>query len=164
MGEYIAREISADPLFAHDSGWMNGTYDDSDDEAPDPYSVCKYEDGKVIFESKQWWYKHRDYSCFYRSGDDIYQLYAWEMQPQLDSAESKLMKDVMVFEGLPDPESGSYNLHIDDDDYTTSISKNIAAGMNKEGYFDLQGKRMAGSMGTLPAGTYLVNGKKVVKQ
>ena len=26
FGEYIAREINADPIYGHDSGWMDGHY------------------------------------------------------------------------------------------------------------------------------------------
>ena len=71
FGEYIAREINADPFFAHDSGWLDGAYGDSESGQ---YAKCTYENGRVAFESVQWWYEHRDYTCFYRDGDNIYKL------------------------------------------------------------------------------------------
>ena len=118
FGEYIAREINADPFFAHDSGWLDGAYGDTPSGT---YAKCTYENGRVAFESVQWWYEHRDYTCFYRDGDNIYKLYGWEMEPHVDS-ESALRKDEIAFNGLPIPASGSYTIHIDGNEWTTSAS------------------------------------------
>ena len=117
MGEYIAREISADPFFAHDSGWMDGTYDDGPTSAP--HTKCTYENGRVTIESVQWWYEHRDYTCFYRDGDNIHKLYGWLMEPHVDSGTSALRKDDIALNGLPAPASGSYTIHVDGNEWTT---------------------------------------------
>ena len=49
-------------------------------------------------------------------------------------------------------------------DNTSGIESVNATENQNAQIFDLQGKRMAGSIDALPAGVYLVNGKKVVKQ
>lgn len=46
-GEYLAREINADPLFAHDSGWMDSSHLNSE---LNEYIKCTYENGCVVFE------------------------------------------------------------------------------------------------------------------
>ena len=48
---------------------------------------------------------------------------------------------------------------------TSGIEENVSnSTVPVLGIFDLQGRHMAGSIDSLPAGIYLVNGKKVVKQ
>ena len=117
MGEYLTREISSDPFFAHDSGWLDGLYDD---ETNQNYTTCIFENGNIIFENVQWWYDHRDYTCFYRDGDEIYQLYSWEMEPHIDGGSLALRKDVINFKDLPIPISGQYIIHIGDNEYSTN--------------------------------------------
>ena len=46
-GVYLAREISADPIFGHDSGWLEEI--DSEPKGEE-YSKCTYENGQLTFE------------------------------------------------------------------------------------------------------------------
>ena len=66
-------------------------------------------------------YEQRDYTCFYRDGDNIYQLYSWEMEPQADSETSALRKDDIALNGLPTPAGGSYTIHVGDNEWTTLV-------------------------------------------
>lgn len=155
MGEYLAREITTDPIYAHDSGWMDGTYDAS----VMPHTVCTYHDnGQLKIEDVQLWYDHRHYICFYRDGDNIQEVYRWEMEPHIDSGNLALRRDVIPFDGLPKPESGKYTVHLGDNVYTTSISS-IRSNSQISGYtYDLQGRRFGSNAAH---GIYIKEGKKV---
>lgn len=155
LGEYLAREINMDPFYCHDSGWMNGSYNDSTDDIA--HTICHYENGKVTIESVQWWYDHRDYTCFYRTGDDIYNLYWWEFNPQIEEICYRLKKDIIEFEGLPDPVSGKYNIHIGNDEYATAISQRSHTSNPNIGIYSLQGRRLQ----SVPTrGFYIKDGRK----
>jgi len=136
-GEYLAREICSDPLFAHDSGWLEGTDEPMEDVSP----KCTYENGQVVFENVQWSWEHRDYTCFYREGDDIYKVFRWEMEPHIDGGTEMVIYDVITFEGLPSPESGKYVIHFNDNEYPTSISKIGISSKSIGCYYDMQGRR-----------------------
>lgn len=155
MGEYLAREINADPLFCHDSGWMDGTDDGDISDVPD--TRCTYENGLLKFENVQWWWDHRDYTCFYRKGDDIYKLYSWEFEPHVESGASSLQKDVIIFENLPTPSSCQYTLHIDNDEYPTSIRNVTMHPVTSKGIYDMQGRQQTKHP---VQGVYVEEGKK----
>ena len=155
MGEYLAREINADPLFCHDSGWMDGT--DNGDISDVPDTRCTYENGLLKFENVQWWWDHRDYTCFYRKGDDIYKLYSWEFEPHVESGASSLQKDVIIFENLPTPSSCQYTLHIDNDEYPTSIRNVTMHPVTSKGIYDMQGRQLTKHP---VQGVYVEEGKK----
>ena len=157
-GEYLAREITAGPIFAHDSGWMDGTYGDGEGEG---YSRCTWQNGKVVFENVKLWYEHRDYTCFYRVGDDIYKLYSWEMHPHIDNGTLALRRDVITFEGLPTPAHGMYTLHLDGREFTTGIDTPSTVSPSDAATYDLQGRRVTD---TTKPGVYVRNGRKVVKR
>lgn len=154
MGEYIAREISTDPIYTHDSGWLDGAFEAS----VMPYTVCTYSDGQLTIEDVQWWYEHRDYSCFYREGDSIYRVYCWELEPHVDLGNSALRRNVITFNGLPAPGSGKYTVYVDDNEFTTSMG-NIKAASQYSGYtYDLQGREIKSRAAK---GIYIKEGKKV---
>ena len=155
IGEYLAREISTGPVYAHDSGWIDGAFE----AAVMPYTVCTfYNNGQLKIEDVQWWYEHRDYICFYRDGDNIQEVYRWELEPHIDLGNSALRRDVITFDGLPDPESGKYTVHFGNNVYTTSINS-IKTSSQDCGYtYDLQG-RIIGS--NAAHGIYIREGKKV---
>lgn len=155
-GEYLAREIRTDPIYAHDSGWMDGHYGNSE---KDSYTKCTFENGQVVFESVQWWWEHRDYTCFYRDGDDIHQVYCWELAPHVDGGTSALRKDVITFEGLPTPVTGNYTIHIGDNKYTTNISDVSASSLPTGCFYDMQGRRLWSQP---TKGVYIKNGRKVL--
>lgn len=138
-GEYLAREISADPLFAHDSGWMDGHYGEEENDA---YAKCMFRDGTVVFENVQWWWEHREYSLFWRDGDDIRMVYGWEMTPHVDGGVSALRRDVATFKGLPNPESGRYIIHVGEGEYATGISDASASVQHEGPACDIQGRRV----------------------
>lgn len=156
-GEYLAREINADPLYAHDSGWLEGSYDDFPVEQG--YANCYIEDGNVVFENVQLWWAHRDYSLYYRNGDDIYHVYAWELEPHVDDGDLTLIRDVVTFKGLPTPASGQYTIHIGDNEYSTSSVIEIVTNTQPEDhYYDLQGRRLDSKP---THGFYIKNGQKI---
>ena len=100
FGEYLAREINADPIYAHDSGWMDGHHN-PDAKETDVRTNCYYENDQVVFECYQMLLPHRDYSCFYRDGDDIYRVYWVELDPHVDGGTSTLLEDVATLQGIP---------------------------------------------------------------
>lgn len=154
MGEYLAREISTDPIYTHDSGWLDGTFVAS----VMPYTVCTYNNGQLTIEDVQWWYEHRDYSCYYRVGDEIYRVHRWELEPHVDLGNSALRRDVITFNGLPTPSSGKYTVYIDDNEYTTSIGNFIADSQYSDHTYDLLGREIGSRAAK---GIYIKKGKKV---
>ena len=139
MGEYLAREINSGLILCHDSGWLDECCDESGNE---PYTKCSFENGTLIFENVMWQWEHRDYSCFYRDGDDIYQVWRWEFEPHADGESLALRKDIMTFHGLPAPMSGRYTIHIDDNMYETHIGKIGFVPCPHDSLYDLRGIRV----------------------
>lgn len=140
-GEYVAREINADPMFAHDSGWMEGHYGRGEEKYDAVGTKCFFESGKIVLEDVKWWCAHREYNCFYRIKDDIYLLNYWELDPQVDNDESVLRKDVVYFYGLPNPEGGEYVVHVGTDAYSTKINIASSPARTKSIYYDLSGRQ-----------------------
>lgn len=136
-GQYMTREIQEDPFFTHDSGWLKGTNSDENEEE---VTNCYYEDGNLVLENVQFSWPHREYNCYHREGSDIYRVYSWELEPHLDVGEYSLIKDVTMFKGLPMPSSGSYVLHIGNDEYTTRIRS--IYNSTKRIYYDIYGRRL----------------------
>lgn len=156
MGEYLSCEIKEDPYYSHDSGWMDSN---SEENANDKYTKCVFENGQLSFENAQWCYEHRSYSFFYRIGDDIYQIYSWELEPHVDSGTLAIRKDVVIFDRLPVPESGIYTVHIDDNCYTTNISNLINKNKSTDSYYNINGQCMCVKP---EKGVYIQSGKKYV--
>lgn len=155
MGEYLAREITTGPIYAHDSGWIDGAFEAS----VMPYTVCTYyDDGRLIIEDVQWWYAHRDYICFYQTGDNIHKVYSWELEPHVDLGNSALRRDVITFNGLPVPSSGKYTIHWDDEEYTTGIKNTHSSSQAKDRVYDLQGRRLWSQP---TKGIYIMDGVKM---
>lgn len=157
FGQYIAREISADPIYTHDSGWLEGH------RVPElgllPHSICKYSNGELTFENVQWFYPHRDYACFYRDGDIIEELYGWELNPTVDSGSASLCSDSFTFSGLPEPASGTYTVRFGDTELTTGI-RDVPTVSSHGGYtYDLQGRRTNAQQAI---GIQIKEGKKVL--
>lgn len=149
FGEYITRDINIDPLYTHDSGWMEDSYAEFEageyDEANDHITRCYYEDGNVVFEDSRWIWPHREYTCFYREGDDIFYLYWWELEPLVDGGEEAVRKNVFTFEGLPTPTSGKYTIHYQGEEYyTTTGIRNIVTSSHQPAgsIYDLQGRKL----------------------
>lgn len=138
-GKNLAREINADPFFAHDSGWIDRAYES---DSKEEYSKCYFENGQVVFQSIAWRWPHREYTCFYRDGDDIYRLYSCELSPHVDGGTYAYRKDVITFQGLPAPASGCYNIHIGGDNYTTGIRHTGTPVQAKGAFYNLQGQRL----------------------
>ena len=160
FGEYLAREINADPIYAHDSGWMDGHHN-HDQEDQEEITNCYLENGRVVFESVQWRWDHREYSCFYRDGDDIYRVYWVNLDPLVDGGTSTLLKDVATFKGLPEPTSGKYKVHVGDDVYSTGIN-NVRIPSQSEGeIYDSQGRKLSSEPSQ---GLYIKDRQKVYKK
>ena len=96
----------------------------------------------MVFQSIAWRWPHREYTCFYRDGDDIYRLYSCELSPHVDGGTYAYRKDVITFQGLPAPASGCYNIHIGGDNYTTGISHTGTPVQAKGAFYNLQGQRL----------------------
>ena len=141
-GEYLAREISADPFYAHASKWIeNDEEGDYSTGMYDVFSQYSYKDGKLLLEDDVMTYGHRFYSCFYRDGDDFYRVDFEEMGPDYDCPLS-LKKDTFTFVGVPVPASGAYTLHVDNDTYSTGIRSAIASPKSKGRIYDTQGRQL----------------------
>ena len=154
-GEYLTREINDDPFFAHDSGWLAGHYGMTSNDC---YTRCLWNNGNLTFEESRWWYAHRDYTCFYRNGNDIYNLYAWEMAPHIDNSVYVVTKDVVAFRGLPTPDGEGYVVHLGDKSYPTSVINTCADAVSQSSCYDIQGQ----SLLVQPAkGLFISKGKKV---
>lgn len=158
LGEYLAREINADPFYAHDSGWMESCYGEPYDNES---TKCTYENGKVVIESVKWWWEHRDYSLFYREGDDIYMVYQWEMNPHVDASELNLHKAVVTFSGMPVPESGKYTVHVGGQEYPTGVRNVSTSAQPKGNVYDIDGRRVLESSQN---GVMIWRGKKIVRK
>jgi hypothetical protein len=104
-------------------------------------------------------WEHRDYTCYYRDGDDIYALYRWEMTPHLDEGSSIQIKDVTIFYGLPAPESGKYVIHVNENQYPTIIGK-VSLPSHSSRIYDLQGRRMWQH----PTNVYIKDGQKIFRK
>ena len=160
-GEYLAREISEGPgpIYGHDSGWLDVGFD----ATVMPYTSCTYSNGKLTIEDVQLSFEHRHYVCFYRDGDKIQQVYSWELEPHVDSGNPALRRDVITFNGLPEPESGKYTIILGDNVYTTGVSSisSVRTDSQKRGYtYDLQGRRVDSK--NAGQGIYIKDGKKVI--
>ena len=125
-GCYLAREISSDPIYAHDSGKPQKAYGPSHN---DEHVSVVYENGTLTVEEEGWHSPNRQYSCFYRMGDDLYCTYRWDLNP----AE---MMDYVVWHnsrayywGLPTPESGQYNIHLSTKDIPSGVSYKYSAAI-----------------------------------
>ena len=154
MGEYVAREINADPFFTHDTGWMIS--DDGFHEGA--CTKCNFENGNVVFEDVSLYpWEHRAYSVFYRKGDDIYRISMLEFEPQMDG-NSALRKDVSTFKGLPAPVSGKYTVHLGNSSYTTGITGINKVSQQKNNSYDLQGR----AVNSPTNGIYINNGRKAI--
>lgn len=161
-GVYLTREISIDPFFSHDTGWLDAIYSGE----PDPLetgggamSKCTFDNGRVVFEDVKLAWEHRYYDCFFRNGDDIYRQKSWELTPHVDGGKYALRKDSMTFTGLPTPESGKYTVHIGDNEYTTDIRKVSPLPQSSDEIYDMRGQRL----GSEPTkGIYIRGGRKKI--
>lgn len=157
-GSYVARDILADPFFAHDSGWLDGLYNEEHQDNF-TYASCRYENNQVVFENAQLEWPHRDYACFYRKGDDIHRIKLWELAPHVDSGTEQWIKEKVTFTGLPAPQSGQYTVHIGEQSYTTNLRETRAnASPTAHETYDLQGRKWGT---TPPRGIYIRERRKV---
>ena len=80
-GQYLTREISLDPLFAHDSGAPR----DESGAFNGLFVNCTYKDGTLVVEDERYRSPNREYTCFYRVDDDLYCAYVWNLNPATDA-------------------------------------------------------------------------------
>ncbi len=158
-GHYLVREISSDPLFTHVTAKPENTHELIDKAE----SVsCIFTDGTLIVEDERSHSPNRQYSCYYRIGDDLYRSYVWNLNPATDAAYVVWSKDVACYTGLPAPQSGHYTIHFRTEDILSGISgptndsnsKYASSHIN-----DLQGRRLTKKP---TKGVYIQDGKKVV--
>jgi len=163
-GCYLVREISSDPLFTHDSGKPQHTYDDIDDDRP--ITNITYDGGTLIVEDERWHSPNREYSCFYRVGDDFYRAYVWELNPATNASYVVWHKDTAYYYGLPVPQSGEYTIHFNDDRPTGNNTNNVdspnVTTRNLTGlpFHDLQGRKQTSKP---TKGIYIHQGKKYMR-
>lgn len=178
-GQYISREISDDPMYTHDTGWLEHEYLSPDDplieyrHAIGLYSanVC-YQDGSLVIENLKWVWPMRDYACYYRVDDDLFIAHLWLFTPLVESGEQHWYKDSFCFKGLPAPQSGQYTLHTNPNDKPTGLTRQQALHPARTVIYNLQGREMKSISGEkdflhelqgLPQGQiYLIDGKKVL--
>lgn len=141
-GEYLARDISADPFYAHASKWMENDEDvgDAADEY-DIFSTFNYKNGTLSLVNKMVTFGHRFYSCFYRDCDNFYRLNMEEMSPNLACPLSEKI-DTITFDGVPAPITGQYTLHVGDDTYSTGIRPVMRSPQSSHRIYDAQGRQL----------------------
>mgnify|MGYP006916057204 CR=1 FL=1 len=163
-GCYLVREISADPLFTHYSGWPEDFFNNGQETE----SVnCSYKDGVLFVEDIRWRSPNCEYSCFKRIGDNISCAFVWELNPSTEESVVVLRKDIYFFTGLPEPQTGIYDI-LFNTTTKTSVENNITQDSNiyninnkKESpIFDLHGHKLKY---TPASGIYILNGKKFIK-
>lgn len=158
-GHYLVREISSDPLFTHVTAKPENTHQLIDKAE----SVsCIFTDGTIIVEDERSHSPNRQYSCYYRIGDDLYRSYVWNLNPATDAAYVVWSKDVACYTGLPAPQSGHYTIHFNIEDRPSCITDPVNAtgnNLTKSSVYDLQGRRL---MQKPKKGMYIQDGKKVV--
>ncbi|MBR0432803.1 MAG: hypothetical protein IJK15_03780 [Bacteroidaceae bacterium] len=171
MGHYLIRNISSDPLFTHDYG------NPEDLPAPhgEPFVSSIYKDGTLTVEEERYHSPNREYICYYRVGNDLYNVHVWELNPMTGIEIVIWYKDIANYYGLPTPQSGQYIVHINRDDRPLGI-QNISGGKGSSyrnyksksnGLYNLSGHRLsvssAGSVpSVLPKGVYIKDGQKVL--
>ena len=146
-GYYFVREISSDPFYAHDYGVHKDTLDPVDDYED---VKCTYKDGILVVEEERWHSPNREYTCFYRIGDDFYCAYVWELNPGTEIDIALFYKDTVYYTGVPAPQSGEYTMHLypeNKPDDPLSIKDIVNVNDNKQtesAYFDLNGCKTNG--------------------
>ena len=156
-GHYLVREISSDPIYTHDSGTP-----DENENGPESLNVT-YNNGSLRVEKMGWHSPNREYICFCRVGDDLYNAYVWELSPATVAAYVVWHKDIAYFYGLPAPQCGNYTMHFNQGDKPSGIIDITNATINNQtesSIHDLQGRQLPGK----PArGIYIEGGKKVMR-
>lgn len=163
-GRCMARELSADPLFTHDSGLF---VQDPSIRQLENYVSCTYQDGILTVEDLRWRAPNHEFSCFYRVGDELFCAYVWNLKPSTESDVVFKRKDLAHYAGLPIPYSGEYKIHF-------SMYEKPAEGLltgqgssvgrderqKAQSVYDLKGVLQPRP---LSKGIYIENGRKVCR-
>ena len=156
---YITRELSADPIYGHDTGWQ-GTYDHVIEG--DLINTVTYEpDTLTITTQERWLYQSQTYICLFRKGDEFFYKYTWKLLPHVDSYyEEYFVEDTITLHGVPEPASGTYTVHIPDVGPVTGIDPICnERRVTDHSIYNIQGQR-------LPAkprhGIYIQDGRKKI--
>lgn len=154
---YIARELSADPLFGHDTGWLSGTY--SNDKEDEVFTTVTYQNNVLTITDSRLWYPSRHYTYYYRAGDNIYAKAVWEFLPHIDAAQDMVLCDTFSIHGIPAPASGAYTVHLTGGTATTGIYRTYNEYKTTDHpIFDINGHLLP----TKPQnGIYIQNGRKI---
>lgn len=136
---YIAREISCDPIYTYDAGWLGGTFDEGDCRHD---TTMVYNNGVLTIDVYVYRWPSRYYRCFFRDGNDIYSVKAWEFQPHIDYGNRMYYTDTFSFPGLPETDEG-YRVHWGNG-VVTGIKEVPADGAKRVegGIYDLQGRKL----------------------
>ena len=158
---YITRELSADPIYGHDTGWKEGTYVHGI-EGDLTNTITYKPDTLTITTQEKWKYPCRHYMCLLRKGDEIFYKGTWEFLPHVDSYEEKFVEDTITLHGLPEPVSGTYTVHIPGVGPVTGIDPICnERRATDHSIYDIQGQR-------LPAkpryGIYIQDGRKKIAE
>lgn len=155
-GGFLAREISADPFYAHVSKWIDNDEDVGDGKVGETFSTFSYGNGTLSLVNERVAYGHRFYSCFYRDGDSLYRVCSEEMEHPA-ACPLSLKIDTFKLTGVPAPVSGAYTLHVDGDTYSTGIRPAISSPKAMHCIFDIQGRQLPGKP---KRGIYIQDGVK----
>lgn len=154
---YIVNEFSDDPLFGHDTGWLNADYTVTE-ETP---SEVTYEDGRLTITDAQYRWPSRYYWLFLRNGDDVHQQSGTELQPYIDGGDREGYTDRICLTGLPLPTSGKYTVHLNYKDISTGIEAPCSDGQAQETIHNVKGHRLKAAP---EHGIYIKNGRKWVNR
>ncbi len=112
----------------------------------------------ILVEDYRWRSPNREYTCFYREGDDLYIAYKWDLNPATEADVVVARKDIAYYTGLPAPQSGKYTMHFRQDERPTGIT-HPTIRPKQSPMFDLQGRQLKSAP---QKGIYIQNGKKVL--
>lgn len=160
FGCYLTRNISLDPIYTYDSkdGESMRGYDYKDFYLDVAYN---HEDETLRVEHVGWHYLNREYICFYRVGDDLYNAHTWHINPATDELMVRVRKDVANFQGVPAPTGDKYTIHLNAGDKPVSIDGLSKASCTEacNSVYDVYGRKQT-SMSA--KGIYIQQGKKVL--
>ena len=109
-GHYLLHEFSSDPIYTFDSGKPSEDKETEYDKTPF-YVNFTYNNGALKVEYSGWHSPNRQYTCFYRVGDDFYGSCFWDLNRKTDLAYAVWHDYVAYFTGVPAAESGQYGWH-----------------------------------------------------
>lgn len=160
-GNYIVREISANPLFTYDSGYAKGEERKKNEKEA---IKSEYKNGTLTVEKIGWHSPNREYSCFYRIDNNIYRICGWELNPGTEADCVIWKRDTICYTGLSDLKDKEYTVHFNTKDFPLGgisevVSTTICKKTDNSFIYDLQGRK---HQNVPKDGIFIIEGKKKI--